>query len=144
MAISPSDRPLRRRSSRVIGTLGYIAPECFNGEYSVASDLFSIGVIFYTLMTGDLPFDDSIYESHHEAEELQVAGSPKSKRVQKGLTSAKVDWNVSPWPQLALAKDLCQKLIQTDPEERMSSCREALEHPWLVTVMPVTPFRSNV
>ena len=148
MAISPSDRPLRRRSSRVIGTLGYIAPECFNGEYSAASDLFSVGVIFYTLMTGDLPFDDSIYESQHgephESDELQVAGSPKSKRVHRGLTSANVDWNVSPWPQLSLAKGLCQRLIQTDPDERISSCKEALEHPWLATAYPATPFKSNI
>jgi serine/threonine protein kinase len=147
LAVSPSDRPLKRRSTRIIGTLGYIAPESFNGEYSTASDLFSIGVIFFILMTGDMPFDDAIYHTkagpEEEEDDIQVVGSPRARRVASMLTSTQIDWNMSPWPQLPMARDLCQRLLATDPDLRISSCEDALAHPWLASAalqsVPSTP-----
>jgi serine/threonine protein kinase len=155
LAVNPSDRPLRKRSTTVVGTLGYIAPECFNGEYSFASDLYSIGVIMYILMTGDLPFDDDIYNSPPGSveqscmvEQLQIAGSPKSRRVQSKLTNLEIDWEVPPWSQLPMARDLCTRLLNPDPSERISSCTEALGHPWLsgvaIQTAPLTPSRSKI
>ena len=42
--------------SNPVGTLGYIAPETYlRGEYSAASDLFSLGGIAYYLMTAEHP-----------------------------------------------------------------------------------------
>ena len=130
---SPTRR-LCRRSSRVIGTLGYIAPESYNGDYSISSDLFSAGVIFYILMTGDMPFDDAIYSAAIEGdpdEALQQVGSPKANRIRDSLLHAAVDWEINPWTQIPLARDLCQRLIATNPEGRFASAREALSHPWL-------------
>lgn len=40
----------------VQGTLDYTAPECITGSYSSRSDIFSIGVIAYELLTGKLPY----------------------------------------------------------------------------------------
>ncbi len=39
----------------VKGTLAYMAPETFKGMYSRASDLWSVGVIFYELLTKENP-----------------------------------------------------------------------------------------
>lgn len=42
------------------GTLNYAAPECLRGEPSTkVSDLFSLGVILYELLTGKLPYGES-------------------------------------------------------------------------------------
>ncbi|MEE0084683.1 MAG: protein kinase, partial [Paludibacteraceae bacterium] len=38
----------------------YIAPELLEGDVYSASDIFSLGVIFYELMTGKLPFDSCL------------------------------------------------------------------------------------
>lgn len=37
------------------GTLGYMAPEQAYGQTSYASDVFSVGVLFYEMLTGKLP-----------------------------------------------------------------------------------------
>lgn len=145
IAVTPSEKTHRKRSTRIVGTLGYIAPESFNGEYSTASDMFSVGVIFYILMTGDMPFDDSIFHSHaleEEEGEFELVGSPKSKCVLSNLTNASIDWNISPWSQMPTARDLCQKLLAFDPDDRITSCRDALSHPWL-SASAATPFKGN-
>ncbi len=43
----------------VQGTVDYTAPECIDGEYSNRSDIFSLGVIAYELLTGRLPYGHS-------------------------------------------------------------------------------------
>jgi len=132
--------PSRKRiTRRVIGTLGYIAPESFSGEYSLVSDLFSVGIIFFILITGDMPFDDSIYhlsggpplQETDRIEDIQIVGSPKNRKVVSNFKSSKIDWDSSPWPQLPMARDLCQRLLHLDPDCRIPSAREALNHPWL-------------
>jgi serine/threonine protein kinase len=48
------------------GSLGYMAPECFmsqkNYKFDGKIDVWSIGVILYAMLTGDLPFKSpSVY-----------------------------------------------------------------------------------
>lgn len=58
------------------GTTGFNAPETYLGNFSPASDLFSIGVILYLLMTGKMPYKVSEWEQEVD-------------RMQKGLNSPK-------------------------------------------------------
>jgi DNA helicase-2/ATP-dependent DNA helicase PcrA len=48
-------------SASTAGTPVYMAPEAWSGNFNEKSDIWSIGVIFYELLTGTLPFlDDSL------------------------------------------------------------------------------------
>lgn len=38
------------------GTLNYKAPEVFQGAYTEMVDMFSIGVITFQILSGELPF----------------------------------------------------------------------------------------
>ena len=38
----------------------YVAPEMVDGDFCYGSDLFSLGVVFYRLMTGKLPFNSTL------------------------------------------------------------------------------------
>lgn len=41
----------------VAGTPLYMAPECFNKNFSPMSDIYALGVIFYQLLTNKFPYD---------------------------------------------------------------------------------------
>ncbi len=43
-------------SSTIIGTDAYMSPESFMGKRSVQTDIWSVGVVFYQLLKGELPF----------------------------------------------------------------------------------------
>lgn len=50
-------------SKTIMGTPPYMAPEAFRGMRSEQTDIWSVGVIFYQLITGHLPFfQDDLFE----------------------------------------------------------------------------------
>lgn len=45
------------RTGEIVGTIGYIAPEIIRGDDATEqSDVFSLGVVFYEMLTGHMPF----------------------------------------------------------------------------------------
>lgn len=45
------------QSTNVSGTLAYMAPEAFDGKRNERTDIWAVGVIFYQLLAGQLPYD---------------------------------------------------------------------------------------
>jgi formylglycine-generating enzyme required for sulfatase activity/tRNA A-37 threonylcarbamoyl transferase component Bud32 len=45
------------QSTNVSGTLAYMAPEAFDGKRNERTDIWAVGVIFYQLLGGRLPYD---------------------------------------------------------------------------------------
>ncbi|KAH7424168.1 hypothetical protein KP509_12G093700 [Ceratopteris richardii] len=42
----------------IMGTIGYCAPECFEGRISTKSDIFSLGILLVELISGKRPSDE--------------------------------------------------------------------------------------
>ena len=42
--------------AKIVGTRHYVAPEVIDGRYDYRCDYWSIGVIMYFLLSGELPF----------------------------------------------------------------------------------------
>lgn len=43
----------------VVGTPNYMAPEVWKGKTCISSDLWSVGIVLYEMLTGELPFQAS-------------------------------------------------------------------------------------
>ena len=89
-------------------TLDYGAPECFEGQCSNRSDIYSLGVIAYELLTGHLPYGE------HD--------SQRSARKRRSYISAR-RWNpqIQPWVDGAL-----RKAVHPDPSKRYDTLSEFL------------------
>ncbi|XP_032568939.1 death-associated protein kinase 2-like [Chiroxiphia lanceolata] len=97
------------------GTPQYIAPEVINYEpLSSATDMWSIGVITYILLSGLSPF-----QGETDAETLSnvVAGAYEFEERCFSRTSE-------------MAKDFIQQLLVKEPGHRMTAA-ECLVHPWI-------------
>ncbi|XP_044221009.1 serine/threonine-protein kinase 17B isoform X1 [Thunnus albacares] len=99
----------------ILGTPEYVAPEILNYEpITTATDLWSVGVIAYMLVTGESPFiGDDKQETYLNVSQVNVDYSRESfSRVSE------------------LAVDFIRKLLVKAPEDRPSAA-ECMSHPWL-------------
>jgi serine/threonine protein kinase len=141
-------------SDKIWGTTGFNAPETYLGQFSPASDLFSVGVTLYMLMTGKMPYDIKAIEKEIEQEAHGIAcdrGRRKSTgsvsedwctQVYFKMQDAPVDWNCDPWPQNEACRKFCQSLLATKAQKRPASVEEALKLDWLAD-MPGTRSSSS-
>ncbi len=66
-----------KAEKHILGTINYLAPEVVNSKkYSPQSDIYSLGIIFYELLTGEVPFvgedSQSVLKAHSKGEIIRV------------------------------------------------------------------------
>ena len=107
-----------------VGTLEYAAPEMLDGRdqpYNEMCDMWSIGVIAYTLLTDARPF------AH-----VDEAGEIDQVQTRRQICSGRFyDKFLDPYGDKA--KDFVKRCLEVDPVKRMSTS-EAQSHPWLMEV----------
>ncbi|MEM6793987.1 MAG: protein kinase [Acidobacteriota bacterium] len=107
----PKDPDLTQEG-HVLGTPAYMAPEQVAGEStSPATDIYSLGVMLYELLTGNLPFSGS---------------SPWRMAIARLTDAPKPLSEVRPDLDPALLK-LVERCLQRSPELRFSSAASLLE-----------------
>lgn len=83
------------------GTPGYIAPEVFESQpYTEKGDVFSLGVIFYSLVSGRSPFKGNLCQ-------LLCSGN-NYKEIMEANRSAKISFDKSMWAEIS---EDCKSLI---------------------------------
>jgi serine/threonine protein phosphatase PrpC len=94
----------------VLGTLQYTAPEYFVGEFGTPrSDLFSLGVIAYQMLTGRLPYGTAVARARTRARQRKLRYAPAAER------------GVPDWIDGAL-----RKAVHPDPTKRYQALSEFL------------------
>lgn len=107
------------------GTLAFCAPEIFaDTEYTEAVDMWSSGVVLYTMLCGYQPF----YSDDNQ---------DLTEMIQKG----KYEFHSDPWDKISSeAKDLISHLLDSDANKRYSPF-QVLTHPWIVTTKKLPKVR---
>ncbi|XP_034242432.1 death-associated protein kinase related-like [Thrips palmi] len=98
----------------ILGTPDYVAPEVLNYEpISLATDMWSVGVLLYVLLTGCSPF-----------------GGETKQETFCNISQCRLDFPDDLFEDVSdNAKDLMRKLIVKDPKHRLSAS-ECLQHHW--------------
>ena len=119
------------RSGSLVGTPAYMAPE---GPVDTRSDLYSLGVLFYELLTGAVPFGGSNYQEvilAHVRQNPDLTQVPASER---GLAGWLLSKNPSERPQSA------QLLLDSMRSGDVTAGENAAGGPWTKpAVDPVAP-----
>jgi len=104
------------KSTRWDGTPEYASPEILlNLPFSThKADVYSLGVVLFTLVTGMFPFD-----LKKRRKILKMGGKPK------------LDWSKDYYPILSTPlRDLIDKMLEADPEQRID-LEGVMEHKWM-------------
>lgn len=107
------------RSSRVGGTPSYMSPEMFKGSFTAKCDVWSLGVMVYQMMSGELP-----YRGENLLMQAHAVCNPRRHPPWDVLLKYK--WSLG-------ARWFCQQLLSKDEGMRPSAA-EALRDGWLTKV----------
>ncbi len=95
----------------LVGTWAYSSPEQIHNEpIDHRSDLYSLGVILFTMLTGKRPFTADDVEGYREQHRNRLAPSPRE-----------VNRDIPPH-----LDEICHRLLQKAPRDRYQSAREIL------------------
>lgn len=106
-----SDKATRTMTDQAIGSVHYIAPEQARGSVTDGkTDIYSVGVMLYEMLTGRLPFDG---DSAVTVALMQLQSTPKRPR------------EINPGIPVGL-EQITIRAMQKQPEDRYASAAEML------------------
>ncbi|KAI6203602.1 Non-specific serine/threonine protein kinase [Aphelenchoides besseyi] len=100
-------------------TAQFVAPEVLKQRgYDQAADIWSLGVLLYTMLSGETPF------ATHPTDE--------PSRILQRISEGRIPMSGPRWEKLSdLSKDLITRMLHVDPRRRISA-KELVVHPWLL------------
>lgn len=106
------NEPQLTQQGSFLGTPAYASPEQIEGaELTPVSDIYSLGVVFYEMLTGQLPFTGNL--------NAMISGH-LTKDAGK-IDDSKIH------PSLKNMKSLIEKMLSKKPEDRPQSCKDVLD-----------------
>jgi polo-like kinase 1 len=102
------------RKRTICGTPNYIAPEVLEGKqgHSYEVDIWSLGVIMYTMIIGKPPFETSDVKTTYKRIRMNMYSFPENVPISDA------------------ARDIITKILNTDPSKR-PKIDEIMDHPFI-------------
>ncbi|GIY21377.1 ribosomal protein S6 kinase 2 alpha [Caerostris darwini] len=101
-------------------TANFVAPEVLKKQgYDEACDIWSMGVLLYTMLAGHTPF--------------AYGPTDKTKEILERIGEARFDLTSGNWANITTAaKHLVQKMLHVDPKQRYRAT-DVLNHAWITS-----------
>uniref|UniRef100_A0A8U7NWN4 non-specific serine/threonine protein kinase n=1 Tax=Corvus moneduloides TaxID=1196302 RepID=A0A8U7NWN4_CORMO len=111
-------------------TANFVAPEVLKRQgYDAACDIWSLGVLLYTMLTGYTPFANGPDDTPEE--------------ILARIGSGKFSLSGGYWNSVSdTAKDLVSKMLHVDPHQRLTAA-QVLSHPWIVHCDQLPQYQLN-
>uniref|UniRef100_A0A452IYZ0 Ribosomal protein S6 kinase n=1 Tax=Gopherus agassizii TaxID=38772 RepID=A0A452IYZ0_9SAUR len=111
-------------------TANFVAPEVLKRQgYDAACDIWSLGVLLYTMLTGYTPFANGPDDTPEE--------------ILARIGSGKFSLTGGYWNSVSItAKDLVSKMLHVDPHQRLTAA-QVLRHPWIVDSDQLPQYQLN-
>ncbi|KAF6115925.1 ribosomal protein S6 kinase A2 [Phyllostomus discolor] len=100
-------------------TANFVAPEVLKRQgYDAACDIWSLGVLLYTMLAGFTPFANGPDDTPEE--------------ILARISSGKYALSGGNWDFVSdAAKDVVSRMLHVDPQQRLTAV-QVLKHPWIV------------
>ncbi|XP_021076595.1 ribosomal protein S6 kinase alpha-2 isoform X2 [Mus pahari] len=100
-------------------TANFVAPEVLKRQgYDAACDVWSLGILLYTMLAGFTPFANGPDDTPEE--------------ILARIGSGKYALSGGNWDSISdAAKDVVSKMLHVDPQQRLTAA-QVLKHPWIV------------
>jgi serine/threonine-protein kinase len=98
----------------LIGTPAYMSPEQLTSprdQLTPASDIFSIGILFYQMVTGQHPFKERVFEKL--SAKIEKHNPPPAHEANPDIPHS--------------ISRICERMLKKKPEERYASFREVIK-----------------
>ncbi|XP_063479705.1 ribosomal protein S6 kinase alpha-2 isoform X6 [Symphalangus syndactylus] len=107
-------------------TANFVAPEVLKRQgYDAACDIWSLGILLYTMLAGFTPFANGPDDTPEE--------------ILARIGSGKYALSGGNWDSISdAAKDVVSKMLHVDPHQRLTAM-QVLKHPWVVNREYLSP-----
>ena len=100
-----------------LGTIYYIAPEVFKNNYNEKADIWSCGIILYTMLCGHPPFMGN-----------------NEEKIKNKILNSKLTFPSNEFKNISQdAINFIKQLLNYNPDKRLSA-EESLENKWLISL----------
>ncbi|KAK8811401.1 hypothetical protein WA158_003135 [Blastocystis sp. Blastoise] len=101
-----------------VGTVSYMSPDILRGYYTEKTDMWSVGIMMYIMLSGDFPFKGKTDNETYEF-----------------ISKGQINMDSDIWVHISSGcKHLLKRFLDMNPTTRISA-EDALKHSWVLTTM---------